>query len=74
MDLLGTTVGLLGHLLDKFLTSTKCGHKLDMCWTNARHRTKVGQKLGYPHSPPAPREVYVVVVHYGQFQREMGSE
>ena len=49
LDLLGTKVGLLGHKLDKCLIRTKCGHMLDKYWTNARHRTKVGQKLGYPH-------------------------
>ena len=54
LDLLGTKVGLLGHKLDKCLIRTKCGHMLDKYWTNARHRTKVGQKLGYPHWEPAP--------------------
>ena len=61
MDLLGTKVGFLGHILDKCLTRTKLRQKLDVCWTNARHKTKVGQKLGYPHWEPAPKIVSIGV-------------
>ena len=32
-------------MLDKCLTRTRLRHMLDICWTNARLRTKVGQKL-----------------------------
>ena len=54
LDFLRTNVGFLGQILDKCLTRTKIRHILDECWTNARHRAKAGQKLGYPHCQPAP--------------------
>ena len=73
LDLLGTKVGHLGHLLDKCLTRTKWGHTLDICWTDARHRTKVGQKLGYPHWPPAPLilMLYCVVLGTAFYEAEV---
>ena len=54
LDFLRTNVGFLGQMLDKCLTRTKLRQILDICWTNARHRTKAGQKLGYHHWKPAP--------------------
>ena len=54
LDLLRTKIGFSSQKLGKNRTRTYSGYKLDICWTNSWCRTKVGQKLGYPHCQPAP--------------------
>ena len=60
LDLLRTKIGFSSQKLGKNRTRTYSGYKLDICWTNSWCRTKVGQKLGYPHCQPAPEPNYIL--------------